>query len=220
MLAFNQYAYGGWDKTGYASGEITFSFGALSPNLSHMPAYLLRAMPMLLLGLIAIGWIAVRAVMAHREADPAGRVARRRDALIAGILGGGWLGFWGLYLSYNWTAQMSAQSHSALHVIRFYLPALGLIALLGAWLLARLVRMRMRAGAWSVAAILLALVLAGSWSYQIPVTTAAGPGGRLAGGALPQGAGPPGSLGTPPRAPTGRGYPGAPSLGARRGSSG
>jgi hypothetical protein len=42
---------------------------------------------------------------------------------------------------------MSAQPGSALHVIRFYLPALGVIALLGAWPLTRLVHVRAPVGA-------------------------------------------------------------------------
>lgn len=223
ILAFNQYAYGAWDKTGYAAGEITFSPSALSPNLRHMPAHLVQAMPMLLLGLIAVGWIAVRAATATRTADPAARAARRRDAVVAGVVGAGWLGFWGLYLCYTWTAQMAAQSGSAIHVIRFYLPALGLIALLGAWLLARLARLRMRLGAWSVAAVLVALVVAGGWSYQNLVTGGAGPGGAPGGGAPPVGAGPQGGGGAPPQGappPTASGSLGAPPSGTANGSSG
>jgi hypothetical protein len=83
ILAFNQYAYGAWDKTGCAAGEITFSLSALSPNLQHMPSHPVRAIPMLLFGLVAVGWIAVRAITARRSADPAARAARRRDAVIA-----------------------------------------------------------------------------------------------------------------------------------------
>ncbi len=228
ILAFNHYAYGAWDKTGYASGEITFSLSALSPNVQHMPAHLVLAMPMLLLGLIAVGWIAVRAIAARRVADSA---ARRRDAVIGGVLGIGWLGVWGLYLCYNWTAQMSAQSGSAIHVIRFYLPALGLIALLAAWLLVRLTRMRGRVGTWSVAAILVALVIAGGWSYQNLLTNSAGtapsPGGAPGlgagsfggSGAPPQGAGGPGGSGGVLPA-TGAGSAGTPPSGAPGGPTG
>jgi len=221
ILAFNQYAYGAWDKTGYAAGEITFSLSALSPNLQHMPSHLVRAMPMLLLGLVAIGWIAVRAVTGRRSADPAARTARRRDAVIAAVLAAGWAGCWGLYLCYDWTAQTSAQSNSAIHVIRFYLPALGLIALLAAWLLVRLIRTRAHLGVWSVAVILAVLVVAGGWSYQNLVTNSAGPGGGPGGGGPTLGAGPQGVRGSPPSGaggpPSGRGAFGTPPSGAPTG---
>jgi hypothetical protein len=42
------------------AGEITFSLGALGPNLWYMPAHLLQAMPMLVLGLLALAAIAAR----------------------------------------------------------------------------------------------------------------------------------------------------------------
>jgi hypothetical protein len=203
VLAFDQYVYGAWDKTGYAPGEITFSWGALAPNIEHMPGHLLRAIPMLLLGFVALGWIAVRLVRARGEHNLAARARRRRDAVVAGSLGAGWLGFWGLYLSYNWTAQVSAQSGSSIHVIRFYLPALGMIALLGAWVLAQLTKRGPALVKWAPAAILVALVIAGGWSYQNLVTASAtGPGGAggPAGTTLPGGLAAPGGRpsGTPP----------------------
>ncbi len=227
MLAFNAYAYGGWNRTGYSGGEITFSLGALSPNLHHMPAHLVRAMPMLLLGLLAVGWIGVRAVAGGRRAD-AERHTRRLDAIVAGVLGIAWMGFWGLYLCYDWTAQMSAQSGSAIHVIRFYLPALGPIALLAAWPLARVLHRGGRRGILAVIVLLFALVGAGAWSYQSLVTAGMGPGGgtggtprtthATGGGTPPSGspgttrppAGSPGS-GPPPAGATGSGPPAAPA---------
>jgi hypothetical protein len=149
---------------------------------------------------------------------------------VAGVLGAGWLGFWGLYLCYDWTAQMSAQSNGAIHVIRFYLPALGLIALLAAWPLARLLRLRAHLGTWLVATILAALVLAGGWSYRNLVTTSAGPGGRPGGGtpglgafpgggSPPQGAGPSGATGAV-RPAGARGGLGAPSGAGPTGATG
>ncbi len=44
---------------------------------------------------------------------------------------------WALYASYTWTAQPGG---STLQVARFYVPALGAISLLGAWLVTRLPR--------------------------------------------------------------------------------
>lgn len=201
VAAFDQYAYGAWDKTGYAPGEITFSLGAFSPNIQHMPGQLVRAMPMLLLGLSAVGWVALRLIRDRHTGNDRVRARNRRDGLVVAALGAGWLGFWALYLCYNWTAQMSAQGNGAIHVIRFYLPALGLIALLGAWTLVQLLRHRSGLVRISPAAILVALIIAGGWSYQNLVSTgggAGGPGG--AGGAPAAGSG------------TGRGLPGgAPS---------
>jgi hypothetical protein len=206
ILVFDQYVYGAWNKTGYSPGEITFSLGALAPNIEHMPGHLVRAMPMLLLGLIALGWIAVRLLRDRGRHDAAARARHRRDALVAATLGVGWLGFWGLYLCYNWSAQMSAQAGSSIHVIRFYLPALGLIALLGAWLLVQLPKRGPRTMRWAPAVILVALIAAGGWSYQNLVTTGAGgPGGGPGGAGGPARTTPATGSGLPAGTPTAAG---------------
>src|SRR5689334_14384259 len=36
------------------AGEVAFSFGAIAPSLRMMPAHLVRAMPMLVLGVVAL----------------------------------------------------------------------------------------------------------------------------------------------------------------------
>jgi hypothetical protein len=197
ILAFNQYAYGGWNRTGYSGGQITFSFGALSPNLRNMPSHLVEAMPMLVLGLVAAGWIGVRAVTV-RGAAAGERAARSRDVAVAAALGAAWAGVWVLYACYDWTARMGAQSGNAIHVIRFYVPALGLIALLGAWPLARLVRAGSVRGGIAAAAILISLVLAGGWSYQHLVSGGQGPGGGAPGRHFPSGGGTPPTGSTSP----------------------
>ena len=46
--------YGGPLTTGYQPGEVTFALGAIGPNLRLMPAHLIQAMPMLVLGLVAL----------------------------------------------------------------------------------------------------------------------------------------------------------------------
>lgn len=51
VAIFDTLIYGGPLRSGYRPGEITFSLGALGPNLRYMPAHLIRAMPMLVLGL-------------------------------------------------------------------------------------------------------------------------------------------------------------------------
>jgi hypothetical protein len=214
ILAFNQYAYGGWNRTGYSGGEITFSLGALAPNLSNMPGHLVRAMPMLVLGVIALGWIMVRASTA-RSTTPSERRARHRDAGVAGALAAAWAGFWFLYACYDWTAQMSAQSGSAIHVIRFYLPALGPIALLGAWPLARVLDIGRRRGGLAIAVILITLAIAGGWSYHQLVSGGSGPAGGPGGPGAPFGLATPGSRGFPGGPPPGNGS-GAPQSGALR----
>ena len=159
VLAFNQEVYGAPLQTGYASGEITFSLGAIAPNVQHMPAHLVASMPMVLLALAAVGWLALRAVRSrHADLDPSRRATHRRAALIGATLAAGWVGMWGLYSAYDWTVQTALGNNSTVQVVRFYLPAIGLIALLGAWLLVQLPR-------W-LALILLAIVVGlGALSY-------------------------------------------------------
>jgi hypothetical protein len=54
--------YGGPLKSGYRPGEVTFSLGAVLPNLQLMPAHLVEAMPMLVPGLADLAWMAGRRV--------------------------------------------------------------------------------------------------------------------------------------------------------------
>ena len=143
--AFNLWAYGHATSTGYSAGEITFSWSALWPNLKGMPTQLTTSMPMWILAAVALTWIALR--FARRGAlSSAGSSVVRRDALVAVVLALGWLAMWGLYLTYTWTANMvgggggPGGGGNTVHVIRFYLPVLGLIALLATWLVVRLAR--------------------------------------------------------------------------------
>jgi hypothetical protein len=143
ILGFDYLAYGNALKTGYSSGEITFSLSSVIPNLQQMPAPLVKSMPMLLLALGALGWQSVRAVSSRlRGTGAASRVMYRRDSVISGFLAIGWIGIWGLYSAYDWTTRMAGGGGGGIHVIRFYLPALGLISLLAAWLLVQLPRWR------------------------------------------------------------------------------
>jgi len=180
VLAFDQAVYGSALRTGYSSGEITFSLAALRPNLAQMPAHLVRAMPMVVLAVAAVGWLCVRLVRSGRL-DVRLRSASRRDAAVGAALAAGWLGIWALYLCYDWTVRQSADLGSSVHVVRFYLPALGLVALLAAWLLAQLPR-------WAPAVVLVVLVALGAWDYPQLVTSGLGaPGGAFGG---PPGGGP------------------------------
>jgi hypothetical protein len=104
---------------------------------------------------------------------------------MAFVLAAGWLELWILYLSYSWTVpQLGGPGAGAvtLHVIRFYLPALGPIALLATWLLTRL----LRRVSWTIIA---ALLVAGLFSFHAMAASPA-PGQHRPGAPPPGGAGP------------------------------
>ena len=108
VLAFDATFYGGPLKTGYGAGEITFSLGAVGPNLKLMPSHLVEAIPALLLGLAALAWMGVRLVTSTGNADPWAAAAARRDAAVGAVLAAGWFTLWGLYAAYTWTAHMGS----------------------------------------------------------------------------------------------------------------
>ena len=203
VAGYDYLAYGSALKTGYSSGEITFSLASLIPNVQHMPARLLTSMPMLALALVALGWMTLRFVRSPGRASEPERAARyRRDAVVGAVLAAGWIGIWGLYAAYDWTVRMGSGSGSDIHLIRFYLPALGLIALLAAWLLVQLPR-------WLPIVLLAVLIALGARSY--PSLVAGGPGGGLGGS---QGVGGPGGNGGPlPGLGGSGGVPGGPPPG-------
>ena len=133
LATFDDLVYGGPLKSGYRPGEITFSLAAIPRNLRFMPAHLIAAMPVLVLALAALAWIAVRRVRLRRAGG--GRTARaRRDLGVGLALAASWSAVWGLYAAYGWTAAPGLTTWQA---VRFYVPAVGAIALLGAWLLVR-----------------------------------------------------------------------------------
>jgi hypothetical protein len=76
----------------------------------------------------------------------------------AWFLAASWFGVWGLYAAYTWTTQPGL---TTLVAVRFYVPALGAMALLGAWLIARLPRRVPLAACVIVAAFGLGL-----WSFH------------------------------------------------------
>ncbi len=160
VALFDDLVYGGPLTTGYRPGEVTFAFGAIEPNLRVMPAQLLRAMPMLVLGLVALAWIVVRWVILRRRGGEVGAAARR-DLWVGITLAASWLAIWGLYSAYTWTTDPTSVT---VQVVRFYLPAIGAIALLGAWLVTRI-----PGGAWpsglTSAAVIAALFGVGVWSF-------------------------------------------------------
>ncbi|HEY6278935.1 MAG TPA: hypothetical protein VIX86_21705 [Streptosporangiaceae bacterium] len=194
VAVFNDLVYGGPLRSGYQAGEITFSLSAIMPNLRYMPAHLIEAMPMLVAGLAALVWIAVR-WLRLRQAGDAAATGARRDAAVGLALAASWFSVWGLYAAYTWTA---APFLSTLQAVRFYVPAIGAIALLGAWLVARVPR---RAPLPAVASVVLVAAMfgLGAWSYQsmrfnpfVGAHILHGPAPRLGPG------GPPGLGGKPP----------------------
>jgi hypothetical protein len=164
VAVFTAVVYGGPLKSGYQPGEITFSLGAIPSNLRYLPAHLISAMPMLVLGLAAL------ACIAWRRMRLAGTDDARRDFAVALALGASWFSVWGLYAAYTWTA---APGLATLQAARFYVPAIGAISLLGAWLVARLPRdlprhvpRRASLAALTSAAVVAAMFGLGVWSFN------------------------------------------------------
>ncbi len=167
VAAFNDLVYGGPLKSGYRPGEVTFSLGAVLPNLRTMPAHLIEAMPMLVLGLAGLAWMAGRRVRLRWAGGELGAVARR-DLAVGLALAASWFTVWGLYAAYTWTTQPGIGVWPA---ARFYVPAIGAIALLGAWLVVRaplLVRWPRRAplAAAASASVAVAMFAIGVWSFN------------------------------------------------------
>jgi hypothetical protein len=163
VALFDDLVYRGPLTTGYAPGEITFSLGAIGPNLRIMPPHLMEAMPMLVLALVALVWIIVRWLVLHRSGSEAG-VAAWRDLWVGLAVAASWFAIWGLYAAYTWTTDASTML--TLTVIRFYLPALGAISLLGAWLVTRIPGRAWLTGL-TTAAVIIALFVQGVSSFHV-----------------------------------------------------
>lgn len=142
LALFDHLVYGGPLKTGYRPGEVTFALSAVGPNVRLMPGHLIEAMPTLVLGLTALAWIIVRR-LTLRESGRQRRADARRDLAIGAALAGSWFAIWALYSAYTWTTD---PTNVTVQDVRFYLPAIGAISLLGAWLVTRLPGRRWRVG--------------------------------------------------------------------------
>jgi hypothetical protein len=161
VAIFDDLVYGGPLTTGYQPGEVTFALGAIGPNLRIMPAHLMQAMPMLVLALVALAWIILRWLVQRRAGGQAGAVARR-DLAVGLAVAASWFAIWGLYSAYTWTTDPTSV---AVQVVRFCVPAIGAIALLGAWLVTRVPGPAWRAGLAS-AAVITAMFGLGVWSFH------------------------------------------------------
>jgi hypothetical protein len=160
VAIFDDLIYGGPLTTGYQPGEVAFGFGAIGPNLRIMPAHLLRTMPMLVLGLVALTWILVRRLALRRVGGRREAVAHR-DLWVGLAVAASWFAIWGLYSAYTWTTDGGVD----LTVIRFYVPAIGAISLLGAWLVTRIPGRAWVVGLTSTA-VITALFGLGVWSFH------------------------------------------------------
>jgi hypothetical protein len=170
VAIFDDLVYGGPLTTGYRPGEVTFGLGAIVPNLQYMPAHLMQAMPMLVLGLAALAWIIVRGLVLRRADGQAGAVARR-DLWVSVAVAASWLAVWGLYSAYFWT---NDPSEDTLQTARFYVPAIGAISLLGAWLVTRIPG-RVWLARLTSAAVVAAMFGLGAWSFHAMVAARLGP---------------------------------------------
>lgn len=186
VAVFDSLVYGGPLKSGYRPGEITFALSAIGANLRYMPAHLMNAMPFLVLGLLALAWIIGAWAWSRRASATEGQRAQaRRDLLVAVPLFASWLAVWGLYAAYTWTAHPFG---GTLPSVRFYVPALGAISLLGAWLVTRVPGQR--AGRAILAAIAVVVVIAGMFtlgarSYSNMLSVNGGFVARICGGRRP-----------------------------------
>jgi hypothetical protein len=160
LALFDDLVYGGPLRTGYHPGEVTFDLGAIGSNLRLMPAHLMQAMPMLVLGLTALAWIILQRLMLRPASGQRAAVARS-DLSVGAVLAGSWFAIWTLYSAYTWTTD---PTNVTVQDVRFYLPAIGAISLLGAWLVTRLPGRAWRAGVTSAAvAVMFGL---GVWSFH------------------------------------------------------
>jgi hypothetical protein len=200
VAIFNTLIYGGPLRSGYRPGEITFSLSAIGPNLRYMPAHLIQAMPMLVLGLGALAGLAA-VWLRGRWAGGQQAALAGRDLAVGVALAAPWAGIWALYATYTCPP---ATGLSTLQAARFYVPALGAISLLGAWLLVRLPR-RLPLAAITTLVVAGVLFGLGGWAfhdmYQFPfgrqlqvvhgpggtVELKPGPGARIGGPAAPPG---------------------------------
>jgi hypothetical protein len=118
-----------------------------------------------------------------RRAGGQQAAAARRDLAVALALAACWAAIWVLYATYTWTA---APGLSTLQAARFYVPALGPISLLGAWLLVRVPR-KQPLVAITTLAVIAALFGLGGWAfhdmYKFPFgpqfAVVPGPGGTV-----------------------------------------
>jgi hypothetical protein len=169
VAIFDDLVYGGPLATGYRPGEVAFGLGAIGPNLRYLPAHLIQAFPMLVAALAALVWITVRWLTRRRASGQAGAMARR-DLWTGAAIAASWLAVWGLYSMYYWT---NDPTEDTLQAARFYVPAIGAISLLGAWLVTRIPG-RPWVAALTTAVAVAAMFALGDWSFHAMIASRLG----------------------------------------------
>lgn len=163
VAIFDALVYGGPLTTGYQPGEVSFGLGAVALNLRYIPGHLMQAMPMLVLGLAALAWIIVRRVVVLRRDGAQAGATARRDLWVGLAVAASWFAVWALYSAYYWT---NDPTENTVQTARFYVPAIGAISLLGAWLVTRIRGREWLPGVTSAAVITVMFVL-GAWSFHV-----------------------------------------------------
>lgn len=143
-------------STGYRAQDVSFSLGAIGPNLARLPRGWLAGIPVCVVALAGVVRAAYRP-RPGRRGDPA---AEHR--WVVAVLVASAAAVFALYLAYDWTTGFGPGTHYVV-LTRFELPATGALALLGAYACARLPRLLVVAG--------LALMFAfGGWQLHRAAT--------------------------------------------------
>ena len=108
-------------------------------------------------------------------ADPApgrqrGQHPGHHDLWTAGAIAASWLAVWALYSMYYWT---NDPTEDTLQAARFYVPAIGAISLLSAWMVTRIPGRPWMAGLTSATAVAIMFTL-GTWSFHAMVASRLG----------------------------------------------
>ena len=165
VAIFDDQVYGGPLTTGYQPGEVTFALGAIGTNLRMMPAHLMQAVPVFVFGMVALAWIVARWFVLRRAGGDVAAAARR-DLWVGIALAASWFTIWGLYWAYTWSTD---PTNVTIQDVRFYVPAVGSIALLGAWLVTRIPG-RSHVVGFTTAAVTVAMFCLGVWSFYAMYT--------------------------------------------------
>lgn len=137
-LSFNVTYYGSPFSTGYPPGNIEFSLSAIPNNMGAVPVRLAEAMPVYLLSLVAIA-LMVREQVTSRHSE-----RTITDRWVGSMLVACWSSTWLLYMTFLWTSRVIDEGQlpgiGSYTITRLFVPALGPIVLMAAWLLVRLPR--------------------------------------------------------------------------------
>jgi hypothetical protein len=146
LALYNHIVFGKVLATGYekaTGGNPQWELTSVPGNLEVMPGRLLAAMPIWPAALAALALLGIAAARRRRGRANAGDRSfndppLETDTWIAPMLAGWWLSNWLLYSMFGWTHEAVPAGAYYIIAARFYLPAMGAIALLVAWLLVRI----------------------------------------------------------------------------------